>query len=431
MSKFATRLNRASARLLNTAHQHIPVPFEIHCSCGNRLSGLRRNTSQLSSCSSCERTFYVLPVNCYPTTHRVPSQVSDKSLAGRSAAAMRELLGMSTAEPVTPIVLRPARKTRKPKTAANPADPESTAAESSQPTEQTTNVRPNPTAAARQQSEPEELRRPHISLNQHLRRVFSPVRVIAFSTVLLLSLTAWWMIHERQHEAAIRNWRTCLDEVLIALDEQDPVRLREFLPQAVAAADILERNGEEAALVRSLHQQTMALEQISSSDLIDQLESLANEDPAVVQQKSALLRDQWFVFQTPLAAGSDSTTVVIRLPLLFGTEPAGISVRSDLLRAYLQQAETPAALFAAPISSVQINPGPPAHAVLELDGEQLVLLTLDFLVADAGFDPEMDSELRLLFQQQATFLGVSTSSLRDESATTAPSETDTDGGAAQ
>ncbi len=410
MSKFATRLNRASARLLNTGHQHIPVPFEIHCSCGNRLSGLRRNTAQLSSCSSCKRSFYVLPVNTYPTTGRVPSHVSDKGLAGRSVAALRELLGISTVAAVTPISRRPASQTSPAKIATVDTAPESAinTPERSGQSDNTTKDEQNQAPLARQKSESARLQRPAVPLMQRIRRVFSPVRIIAFSTILLLGTTIWWMIRERQHEAAIRNWRTCMDEVLIALEEEDPARLREFLPLAVNAADTLQRDDEEAALVRSLHQQTRALAQISSYDLIDQLESLGTEDPAVLQQKASLLRKQWFLFQSPLAAGSDSKSVVLRLPLQFGTEPVRLSVRSDMLRAYLQQVKTPQALFMAPISSIDIDPGPPTRAAVALDGDQLVLLTLDFLAADAGFDPNADAELKQLLLQQADFVGVRT-----------------------
>ncbi|MGB0740425.1 MAG: hypothetical protein ACPGXX_10165 [Planctomycetaceae bacterium] len=228
--------------------------------------------------------------------------------------------------------------------------------------------------------------------------------MITVSTLILLSTTGWWMIQERRHDNAIRNWRSRMDVVLRALDQGDTEELMTALPEAIKAADVLQKTDAEAMLARSLFRQSDAISRLSSADLVDQLEQLAREDPETIQTAAELLRNQWFVFQSGLRPGSDSTSVSLDLPLQFAATTVTIVAEAGILREYLNAAPIPRTAFAARIDHVRIIPGPPIRIVVLLDGNSVALLTLDLLAARAGFEAAGDPELQLLLRNQQAFL---------------------------
>ena len=405
MSTLRRRIQRASARLFNTGVQSIPVPFELICECGNRVSGLRRTESFLHSCSSCQNKLLVLSVNPYPATKRVPSLTSDEGPGSRTLAALRELAGMPTLEaqqepsrPRSDAENSPEAVSAKPKSPSALSAAEPTPKPGSAPKSSESN---NENAKSSPQPQPQ---RPRTSLFKRIRRVFSPVRMITVSTLILLSTTGWWMIQERRHDNAIRNWRSRMDVVLRALDQGDTEELMTALPEAIKAADVLQKTDAEAMLARSLFRQSDAISRLSSADLVDQLEQLAREDPETIQTAAELLRNQWFVFQSGLRPGSDSTSVSLDLPLQFAATTVTIVAEAGILREYLNAAPIPRTAFAARIDHVRIIPGPPIRIVVLLDGNSVALLTLDLLAARAGFEAAGDPELQLLLRNQQAFL---------------------------
>ena len=92
MTSLKARLSKAKARLFGTATKDIVVPFELPCDCGHRVTGIRRASWQIATCSACEARVYVLPVNVYPATKRVRSEVLDGSVANRLGVIVRDLV---------------------------------------------------------------------------------------------------------------------------------------------------------------------------------------------------------------------------------------------------------------------------------------------------------------------------------------------------
>ncbi|MEJ7593939.1 MAG: hypothetical protein WKF77_20565 [Planctomycetaceae bacterium] len=92
MTSLKARLNKAKARLFGTATKDIVVPFELPCDCGHRVTGIRRASYQIATCSSCDARVYVLPVNVYPATKRVRSEVLDGSVTSRLSVVVRDLV---------------------------------------------------------------------------------------------------------------------------------------------------------------------------------------------------------------------------------------------------------------------------------------------------------------------------------------------------
>ena len=77
MSSLLAKLAKAKSRLFGSAPESIAVPFEVPCDCGHRVTGIRRTSYQIAVCSACQSSIYVLPVNVYPTTKRIRSEVVD------------------------------------------------------------------------------------------------------------------------------------------------------------------------------------------------------------------------------------------------------------------------------------------------------------------------------------------------------------------
>ena len=92
MTSLKASLTKAKARLFGTATKDIAVPFELPCDCGHRVTGIRRGSYQIATCTACDARVYVLAVNVYPATKRVSSEVLDGSVASRLSTIVRDLV---------------------------------------------------------------------------------------------------------------------------------------------------------------------------------------------------------------------------------------------------------------------------------------------------------------------------------------------------
>jgi hypothetical protein len=160
---------------------------------------------------------YVLPVNPYPATRRVPSEVAAGGLAGRAAAAVRELAGESSAgagsragagagkrsaesvgerrEAVGGSV-KPGRRAAVSSPSGVPV-PSSPAVPAAPAVPQVSQVAAQPVPQQAVQAVPVLQ---EVSLAVRLRRTFSPVRLLVTASLLLSCLTVWWMVQQRRQD---------------------------------------------------------------------------------------------------------------------------------------------------------------------------------------------------------------------------------------
>ncbi|MCA9065020.1 MAG: hypothetical protein KDA96_18245, partial [Planctomycetaceae bacterium] len=101
MAEFLTRLKRATSRLVGDSAAQFPTPFQIQCSCGQPVAGMRQPAAQILRCQHCQATLYALPINVYPRTHRVHSEVISSHLSDRLSAAVTELYEHPQPPPTT------------------------------------------------------------------------------------------------------------------------------------------------------------------------------------------------------------------------------------------------------------------------------------------------------------------------------------------
>ena len=427
MSGLGGRILRAKAKLFGTAAQEIPVPFEVYCECGGRAAGIRRVSYQVADCSDCGRMLYVLPVNPYPATRRVPSEVAAGGLAGRAAAAVRELAGESSAgagsggggsagkrsaesvgerrEAVGGSV-KPGRRAAvsSPSGVPVPSSPAVPAAPAGPQVPQVSQVAAQPVPQQAVQAVPVLQ---EVSLAVRLRRTFSPVRLLVTASLLLLCLTVWWMVQQRRQDVARRVWRQQQDAVQQALQAGDLSQLTASLERVVEAAGILGRRDTEALRAESLLRQCRAVNQLSQLDLVSSLQQLADGNRLTDERVTAEVRGLVFVFEAGLKSLADNGGVLeLDLPLQAGVWRVRILTEAQSLRQLHSAAPQRPILFAAALRAGRSDQSAGSLQLL-LDDSSVVVLTEAVTAAAAGYSAA-DASVAELLRQQEQSLGLST-----------------------
>ena len=431
MNPISQRLAHAKAKLFGTAAVEIPVPFEIPCDCGHKVAGIRKPRIQFVDCSACGQSLFVLPVNLYPATRRTASLVVDGGLAARAAAAARELAGQtSPAQPAsaqpnpnqstptdprrsapdqaaqldtpdaTSSPRRPAKRSRSTQSDATPA----TAATKT----------PAPTTSAANQPKPVTpipLFTPQRTpFRVRIRRTFTPFRLLAAGCFAALVLTGAWIIHQQQIETARRTWRREIDAANTAEAERNRPALLQALRNAIAAANTLNKQDDDANTARALLLQCEAINQLSAVDPIDVLSKAAapNNTTSPAELNSALRGLQLLFHATPQDAADPPPAVLLDLPLIIQGRTLQIAVDSPVLHKLAQQYPGQAALFVASIKSCRLEPEPGESAHIELDPQSITLLTSEFLANEAGIENSQLPELPEILKRQTALLSIQT-----------------------
>lgn len=415
MSSLFARLAKAKSRLLGTAPQEIAVPFELACDCGHRVTGIRRTSYQLATCSACHNNVYVLPVNVYPATRRVKSDVVDGPLVSKVSTVVRDLLmGDSPKAEAASTVVRPA-------TSSKPSVP-AYAVESptdSQPTgrkrrRRDTDGRDVALPASDQNSAtavpgPIVLPLPRKSFGTRMRRLFSPTRLLALAGIAVLVSTGWWTVHQRQMEQARKNWRSEMDRAEDALKRRDLVTLYDSLNAAVKAAHTLKRSDTDVRIAESLLQQTEAVQKLSSLDLVSLMAAAVLEDETLDSSKASdvcsSLTGQYMVFEAALrTAEPNQNAARLDFPLVINNQPVRILVDSVILNQYAQANPALPLFFTARISNCTPPSGPDSGWLIVLDGTTCSLITTDFHAFQLGFDAKVTPDISATVQRQGKFL---------------------------
>ena len=416
MSGLGGRILRAKAKLFGTAAKEIPVPFEVYCECGGRAAGIRRASYQSADCSDCGRMMYVLPVNPYPATRRISSEVAAGGLAGRAAAAVRELAGETSAGAAaggeSAGERAGERGERGERSETVKAGRRQTAASSAATQASSSAAEPAAAAvSAAAQSVPQQAAQvvpvlPRVSLAVRLRRIFSPVRLLVTASLLLLSLTVWWMVQQRRQDVARRVWRQQQDAVEQALQAGDLPQLTASLERVVEAAGILGRRDSEALRAESLLRQCQAVNQLSQLDLVSSLQQLADGNRLTDERMTAEVRGLVFVFEAGLKPLADHGGVLeLDLPLQAGAWRVRILTEAQTLRQLHSAASQRPVLFAAALQAGRVDQSDGSLQLL-LDDSSVVVLTQAVTAAAAGYSAA-DASVAELLRQQEQSLGLS------------------------
>lgn len=410
MGGLGARLLRARAKLFGSAAKEIPVPFEVPCRCGGRVAGIRRLQHQIAACSACGTSVFILPVNVYPATKRIHSEVPDAALSARATAAMRELAGLG-ASPVSGTssqghadsVEKSSRRqvgtqARGPVGSAGAETPDRNARPAAE-------TRLTDSTVEQQKSVPVV---PRISLRVRLRRTFSPFRLLVASSLILLTITALWMVQRQQLETARKTWRREMDLAQQALTEKNSDAFRTSLEKAVSAARKLRRSDAEARMAESLLDQCKAINQLSAYDPLEAIAdafSQAADAGIDLNRLNSELQGVYLVFESPLIPDSDNAAnLTLELPLMIQSRPIRLHVSSPLLTRLRDNNPATPVLFLAKIQSCRAGAADGRGLVIALDGGSVTLLTSEFLAGLAGYNPRQIPELAACLQRQQSYM---------------------------
>ncbi len=419
MTSLKARLTKAKARLLGTATKDIAVPFELPCDCGHCVTGIRRRSYQIATCTACDAKVYVLAVNVYPATKRVSSEVLDGSVASRLSVIVRDLV---VGDEELPTALQSATSHAPTPgqhlsglsggAAVPPAESDAPSVPKfSGKRPRLANKQPKISAAAAALAATEVLpeapvvRVPRPRLAVVMRRVFTPFRLLMLSGTLLVAVTGWWMVTQRRLEDARKAWRREMDVAEQALEDKDLEALHASLSKAVAAGKILQRNDREWRRAASLLRQTQAMRDLSSSDLISMLSGCVSGDGSFNSAKATAavesLTGKWFVFECgwlPVANGLQAD-----MPLMVDSVPVIITTLSEtLLHAVAALPQTPL-MFVASVESCEVVADGPEFQI-RLSSNSATLITTEYHAAEMGFTAANTSGLANLLARQAELL---------------------------
>jgi hypothetical protein len=256
---------------------------------------------------------------------------------------------------------------------------------------------------------------PKVAFSTRLKRLLTPVRLLGVASLVIVLVTAWYMVRQQQFESARRIWRQEMDLVDTAIKNGDPSPLRASLTKAVAAAERLGRTDSDVRRARSLLQQTESLEQLSNFDLVDRLSTAspassgaydpASVDLSVAQRTADSLRGEMFLFDGPVrVVQSDTSLVLVDLGLVVDGVPVRVQFSSPAFARLAALAGTQSVLFAGRIAECRAEPGPPLMWRITLDADSCCLVTTMLHAGLAGFTPENTPGLGAILERQAEFL---------------------------
>lgn len=414
MSTIGEKLAMARAKLFGTAAADTPMPFELPCDCGHTVAGIRRPRMQITHCSACGQSLFVLPTDRYPATRRSPRKPVPSEPAPKTTPTAQELDATPETAWASNHAAPAETTTRRSSKRPNPTSarsPQKNISPGSPNTQVTAKDKPNPSQApAVPPPAPPQLAPPKPSLSVRIRRTFTPFRLLTAGCLTLLLLTATWMVHQRQLENARRTWRREFDAALKAEAERNRSALQQSLQNALSAANILQKQDSDVAIARSLLLQCYAISQLTAVDPVAVLNShfSPNTEPNP-EQLTTELRGLVLLFEaSPQPAPDTAPSVLLDLPLVIHGRLLQLSARSPILHQFSQLHPGQSVLFLAAIRSCHLTSAAPSPLQLELDPDSITLLTSEFLATEAGLSPESFPELPQILQRQSSLITPST-----------------------
>ncbi len=415
MPSLIARLAKAKSRLFGTAPQNVAVPFDVPCDCGHRVTGIRRSSYQLAECSACQSSIYVLPVNVYPTNKRIRSEVVDGPVAQRVGTVVRDLvLGEQTS------MERRNEDSRASVTAkGHPGSNDATSDEQEKSTKrrrraatesnQKGGSTENEASPVTAESVIAVMQLPRVSLAVHMRRFFSPTRLLAIAGLGILAATGWWMVHQARINVARKVWRAELDRAETALEKRDLTTLGEALTLAVNAGRILGRDDAEFRLAHSQLRQTIAVQKLTSIDLIASMSGVLQQNGSINAEKAKLACDaiegQQMAFEAVLNTSPEKNGHIrLDFPLIVDGCPVEISVNSAVLARLASEEGSYPALFAAKIMECTAPSNGQDSWRLLLQGDSCTLITTSFHAEQLGFDVKASAMVKQTVERQAELI---------------------------
>lgn len=386
------KLRRIKSKLSGTSDKSVEVPYSVRCDCGEDVTGIRRASWIEAECPQCYQSVFILPVNCYPSTDSVPSEVLDGSLSKRIVAAVNELLPGQKSDSSRNAT--PAKSVKSPPNKGSAV--EETPEQSASPRSQSESARPR-------------LQFPRIDVARILRRTFTPFRLLMLAMISVLSLTGYWMIIQSRLENAQQSWLTATEKASELLKEGDLLALETALNDAVTAGHILGKSDEEWRSTLNLLYETRAVNNLASRNLLNAFYDAYNQDnklvPRAEDRVTDVINSGYFVIDSWLMPG-EGDTFLVEFPATPGLHSIRMHLPFPAIKNLLTTAPDGRILFAARFHDVK-PPGTTNDWHLLADPESFVLLTSEIHCEAIGLTVQTDPQISALLNHQQTFVQTS------------------------
>ncbi len=330
-------LTKASTALgIRTAEP--PPPLEFTCHCGNRFFIVRRTECQSKTCAQCGERWFILPLDVYPEPKPPPVARKKKNAKSRAAEG-----NGAVAEPWARVLGRRCRSGLK--------------------------------AAGTQ------LRQATTSLSRRtalgLRRLFTPLRVVALGIGIIVVATVVWRIHESRLEAARVVVRESEEQARRLLAEGDFVAAAAESAKAVEALQLLEWDDEHSRAIRQLHRESTAVANLSLGSLAeivqDGQQTVAESGLEEWRLKfRSRYRGTWVILQATVfrsAPAGAPERFELDLPLSVGGQWVRIDADLPIFELVCRDGSSHEVIFAAPLEDCRPVPHVALPAVDLLDDD--------------------------------------------------------------
>jgi|GEM_PF-3497792 len=274
-----------------------PAPFEIHCVCGRKVTGLRTKAAQAQTCPVCQTRLFVLPVSVYPqprTPPRKPATVRPTSAPG----SLSDEIEAGAVEPASgkrgAAKARPAARSGSPSSSRTPPDAERKAeAQRSTPRRSDSAVAHDVAGG--------------VDLERLRRKLLSPVRLVLAGVALVVGLVALWSWHLSTLGQAERTVAAATKQAELALKENNIEEAARQFQQVKLSLDVLGRTDSRARALRQTAFELEAAANLANASLVEILHEAGLADPDSWPAKFRTnYRDQWVVIDAMVSRVDDS-----------------------------------------------------------------------------------------------------------------------------
>lgn len=244
---------------------------------------------------------------------------------------------------------------------------------------------------------------------QAARRLFTPIRLLALGTLLLIGGTSYWMHYQGKLEEAQTAWHQSTDALPGLLAGDDFEALQATLVTATDAGSLLEQEGPEWRILQNLLLETQAVNSVSYETLTSMLSELIRlkprEDFKLDALEDALLSRTFVVDGYVDPAGTGSGDYTLDIPTMSASQPVVVSLHMPALSEYLDGLEVNRLVFAFRMDDMQSTTDSLKRGWnLRVAPESFVLFTSEQHCERMGLSPESDPSLAEILGGQRTFV---------------------------
>ena len=419
------KLKRIKARLSGQGHETADEPYEVECQCGEMIRGKRRHSWIESRCDSCGQTHFILPVNPYPSTESVPSEVLVGRFSDRLKVVVSELF--PSKQPKT-AAERTAKKRKKARPRATYLEPEPDVQSDHESDDYSGDFAPEPedmpVKSVEAKARAVQLEStagtgepvgspvlsmpslPKVDVVGGLKRVFTPFRLLLIAGAVVVWFTVGAVISKQETRAAHQVWLDAEEAIQEQLKSEDMMSLRDVLTETLAAAETLELTDSDWRTRSNLLGETHAVLELSNHSLLDAFATAYPDgqfDLTGTKSVEALVGDV-FVFDTWVTCHEDSY-YTLDLPLASGSHRVNVYLPYSAITGL--GGSDGRAIFAARIKHVKSPYASPYQWHILLDPESVYLFTSDVHCRQVGLDPDSYPDVRAIIDGQRDFVAQS------------------------